>query len=38
MSVYALLRNAAYSGKLSVDDVELAGALDGNLCRCVVSF
>lgn len=34
MSVYALLRNAAYKGRLSVDDVELQGALDGNLCRC----
>jgi xanthine dehydrogenase/oxidase len=34
MSVYALLRNAAYRGRLTVDDVELEGALDGNLCRC----
>lgn len=34
MSVYALLRNAAYHGRLTVDDVELEGALDGNLCRC----
>ncbi|BGP37400.1 hypothetical protein JCM10450v2_001310 [Rhodotorula kratochvilovae] len=34
MSVYAMLRNAAYKGKLSIDDVELNGALDGNLCRC----
>ncbi|KAK4046018.1 hypothetical protein OIV83_006436 [Microbotryomycetes sp. JL201] len=34
MSVYALLRNAAYSGKLTVNDIELDGALDGNLCRC----
>ncbi|BGP22254.1 xanthine dehydrogenase/oxidase [Rhodotorula toruloides] len=34
MSVYAMLRNAAYKGKLSVEDVELEGALDGNLCRC----
>ncbi|KAK4050059.1 hypothetical protein OIO90_005249 [Microbotryomycetes sp. JL221] len=32
MSIYALLRNAAYAGKLSIEDVELAGALDGNLC------
>ncbi|GAA6053650.1 hypothetical protein JCM3770_001680 [Rhodotorula araucariae] len=34
MSVYAMLRNAAYKGRLSVEDVELHGALDGNLCRC----
>lgn len=34
MSIYALLRNAAYKGKLTVEDVELEGALDGNLCRC----
>lgn len=34
MSIYALLRNAAYEGRLTVEDVELEGALDGNLCRC----
>lgn len=34
MSIYALLRNAAYKGQLTVEDVELEGALDGNLCRC----
>jgi xanthine dehydrogenase/oxidase len=34
MSVYALLLNAAYRGRLTVEDVELEGALDGNLCRC----
>ena len=34
MSIYALLRDAAYRGQLTVDDVELNGALDGNLCRC----
>ncbi|GAA5895132.1 uncharacterized protein JCM6883_002329 [Sporobolomyces salmoneus] len=34
MSVYALLREAAYQGKLTVTDVELGGALDSNLCRC----
>ena len=34
MSIYALLRNAAYRGQLTVADVELEGALDGNLCRC----
>ncbi|KPV77058.1 uncharacterized protein RHOBADRAFT_34531 [Rhodotorula graminis WP1] len=34
MSVYALLRTAAYRGSLDVSDVELNGALDGNLCRC----
>ncbi|GAA6007894.1 hypothetical protein JCM11491_006528 [Sporobolomyces phaffii] len=34
MSVYALLRDAAYKGKLTVTDVELGGALDSNLCRC----
>ncbi|GAA5928017.1 hypothetical protein JCM1841_001821 [Sporobolomyces salmonicolor] len=33
-SVYAMLREAAYAGKLSIEDVELEGALDGNLCRC----
>lgn len=33
MSVYALLREAAYRGKLTVADVELEGVLDGNLCR-----
>jgi len=34
MSTYALLREAAYEGKLSVSDVEIGGALDSNLCRC----
>jgi xanthine dehydrogenase/oxidase len=34
MSIYVLLRNAVYGGQLIVDDVELNGALDGNLCRC----
>jgi xanthine dehydrogenase/oxidase len=34
MSIYALLRSAAYRSQLTVDDVELEGALDGNLCRC----
>jgi hypothetical protein len=34
MSVYALLRNAAYRGQLTNDDEELESALDGNLCRC----
>ncbi|SCZ92606.1 BZ3500_MvSof-1268-A1-R1_Chr5-2g08024 [Microbotryum saponariae] len=34
MSVYALLREAAYRGQLTVEDVELEGVLDGNLCRC----
>lgn len=34
MSVYAMLRDAAYRGQLAVDDVELKGVLDGNLCRC----
>lgn len=34
MSLYALLRNAATKGRLSIADVELQGALDGNLCRC----
>ncbi|GAA5959099.1 hypothetical protein JCM3765_006342 [Sporobolomyces pararoseus] len=34
MAVYALLRESAYKGKLSISDVELGGALDGNLCRC----
>lgn len=34
MSVYALLREAAYRGALTVEDVELEGVLDGNLCRC----
>nr|GAT58891.1 xanthine dehydrogenase/oxidase [Mycena chlorophos] len=34
MSLYALVRNAAYRGSLSEADVELDGALDGNLCRC----
>lgn len=34
MSIYALLRNAVYRGQLTVEDVELEGALDGNLCRC----
>ena len=34
MSIYALLRNAAHRGRLTVEDVELEGALDGNLCRC----
>ncbi|KAG5351494.1 hypothetical protein C0989_006229 [Termitomyces sp. Mn162] len=38
MSLYALFRTA-YSdptklGRLTVEDVELKGALDGNLCRC----
>lgn len=34
MSLYALLRNAASTGSLTVADIELEGALDGNLCRC----
>lgn len=34
MSIYAILRNAMYRGELTVADVELEGALDGNLCRC----
>ena len=34
MSIYALLRNAAYRGELTIADIELEGALDGNLCRC----
>ncbi|KAJ6562840.1 Molybdopterin-binding domain of aldehyde dehydrogenase-domain-containing protein [Mycena vulgaris] len=34
MSLYALVRNAAYRGSLSPADVELDGVLDGNLCRC----
>ncbi|KAG5646151.1 hypothetical protein DXG03_004204 [Asterophora parasitica] len=38
MSLYALLRTAysdpAKLGRLTVDDIELNGALDGNLCRC----
>ncbi|KAJ7468729.1 Molybdopterin-binding domain of aldehyde dehydrogenase-domain-containing protein [Mycena latifolia] len=34
MSLYALVRNAAYRGSLSAADVELDGVLDGNLCRC----
>ena len=36
MSIYATLRNAAYEHgyKLTADQVELEGALDGNLCRC----
>ncbi|KAJ7054085.1 xanthine dehydrogenase [Mycena amicta] len=34
MSLYAIVRNAAYRGSLSAADVELDGALDGNLCRC----
>ena len=38
MSLYALLRTAysdpARLGRLTVEDVELKGALDGNLCRC----
>ncbi|KAG6878051.1 hypothetical protein C0993_000374 [Termitomyces sp. T159_Od127] len=38
MSLYALLRTAysdpAKLSRLTVDDVELKGALDGNLCRC----
>ncbi|KAI9024730.1 putative xanthine dehydrogenase HxA [Hyaloraphidium curvatum] len=34
MNVYALLREAAYRGALTVEDIELEGALDGNLCRC----
>ncbi|KAJ6542822.1 Molybdopterin-binding domain of aldehyde dehydrogenase-domain-containing protein [Mycena capillaripes] len=34
MSLYALVRNAAYRGSLSTADVELDGVLDGNLCRC----
>lgn len=34
MSLYALLRNAAYRGSLSAADIELDGILDGNLCRC----
>ncbi|KAF7354804.1 Xanthine dehydrogenase/oxidase [Mycena sanguinolenta] len=34
MSLYALVRNAAYRGSLSAAEVELDGVLDGNLCRC----
>lgn len=38
MSLYALIRNAydAQTGKfkLSEDDIEMKGHLDGNLCRC----
>ncbi|KAF8064111.1 xanthine dehydrogenase [Lyophyllum atratum] len=38
MSLYALLRTAysdpAKLGRLTVEDIELNGALDGNLCRC----
>ncbi|KAF7324796.1 Xanthine dehydrogenase/oxidase [Mycena kentingensis (nom. inval.)] len=34
MSLYAVVRNASYRGSLSAADVELDGALDGNLCRC----
>lgn len=34
MSVYAMLRDAAAKGSLTVEDVEMKGALDGNLCRC----
>ncbi|KAJ7278970.1 xanthine dehydrogenase [Mycena rebaudengoi] len=34
MSLYALVRNAAYRGSLSTAEVELDGVLDGNLCRC----
>ncbi|KAF7338447.1 Xanthine dehydrogenase/oxidase [Mycena venus] len=34
MSLYALVRNAAYRGSLSTANVELDGVLDGNLCRC----
>ncbi|KAJ7166651.1 xanthine dehydrogenase [Mycena filopes] len=34
MSLYAMVRNAAYRGSLSTADVELDGVLDGNLCRC----
>lgn len=36
MSIYALLRNADRDEGycLTPEDVELQGALDGNLCRC----
>ncbi|KAG5636984.1 hypothetical protein H0H81_006190 [Sphagnurus paluster] len=38
MSLYALVRTAysdpAKLGRLTVADIELKGALDGNLCRC----
>ncbi|GAA5885066.1 hypothetical protein JCM6882_007215 [Rhodosporidiobolus microsporus] len=34
MSVYTMLREAAYQRKLTVEDIELKGVLDGNLCRC----
>ncbi|CAK5275238.1 unnamed protein product [Mycena citricolor] len=34
MSLYALVRNAAYKGSLTAADIELDGVLDGNLCRC----
>ncbi|KAF5376099.1 hypothetical protein D9615_007759 [Tricholomella constricta] len=38
MSLYALMRTAhsdpAKLGRLTVEDIELNGALDGNLCRC----
>jgi xanthine dehydrogenase/oxidase len=36
MSIYALLRNAYYEHgySLTAEQVELDGALDGNLCRC----
>ncbi|KAG6841815.1 hypothetical protein C0991_006699 [Blastosporella zonata] len=41
MSLYALLRTTysdpARLGRLTVEDVELKGALDGNLCRCTQS-
>jgi xanthine dehydrogenase/oxidase len=33
MSIYTLLRNAAYRGQ-TVENVELNGTLDGNLCQC----
>jgi xanthine dehydrogenase/oxidase len=34
MTIYALFGNAACRGHLTVDDVELNGAHDWNLCRC----
>lgn len=36
MSVHALTRNAAYRGQLTIEDVELEGALDGHSCRCTI--
>jgi hypothetical protein len=33
MSMYSLLRNDAYCGQLTVDDMEINGGLDGNWRR-----